>query len=232
MAKKDKSSAKTPVENTVNVPNNVKQASIELLVDMAKTTIQATKTAANAAKRKQGAYVKAVQVAIITGNAPAFKHVFGHFEEMIRTNVDGLAEAIKAEQGKKHTEDNPQYVLPGAVMSSKSVLVKAFEEGIELGSTEEPRAFSQIRTEASDARKARELAEKLEQGGLEATQIRIAQTIESITALTDKLTNEDEAESVLNSLNDSLEALRAATVGKAAELLAKATDAEALAKAA
>ena len=107
-----------------------------------------------------GMYACTVMAAIA---ADGDKVVFIETTEALMTdfrgNVRGIAvkynmEQAKDKQGKLQVDGdgNPRYKVPGSLSTAKSVLGKAFDNAIDLGTTAKPESFGAIRTANDIAR--------------------------------------------------------------------------------
>lgn len=115
-----------------------------------------------------GMYGRAVQAAIVAGDKESFFTVCEKLMTDFRKNARGIGEKYaekglvaqaKDKSGKLRWHDEaqtePVYTVPSSLSTAKSVLGKALDRGIDLGTEKEPESFSAIR-EANKAEKGAE----------------------------------------------------------------------------
>jgi hypothetical protein len=115
-----------------------------------------------------GMYGRAVQAAIVCGDKESFFTVCEKLMADFRNNARGIGEKYaekglvaqaKDKAGKLRWHDDaqtePVYTVPSSLSTAKSVLGKALDRGIDLGTEKEPESFSAIR-EANKAEKGAE----------------------------------------------------------------------------
>lgn len=111
---------------------------------------------------REGMYVCGVKAAIKAGDKESFMSEVEKLENDCRTNARGIAEKYGIAQAKdthgelKTDEDgNPIYKVPSSLSTVKSVLGKAFDEKIDMGTIRAPVSFGKIRTTLRDLQAAR-----------------------------------------------------------------------------
>ena len=98
--------------------------------------------------KKAGTYTNAVLAGIHAGDKDTLAAELESFQSDIRTNKGKLAEKLKCVPAKRQPkEGGTVYNVPSAVMTAKSVLLSAYECGVDLGDVNEPRSFNAIRSE-------------------------------------------------------------------------------------
>ena len=115
-----------------------------------------TAKAVNKAKAaRSGTYNGAVDLAIQAGSWSKLEKAFADLFTTIRT--DGrMAVAVGAKKRKKPAKNGDKYIIPGGVMTVKSVLKDAFEYGVDLYHEGEkrPMTFNAIRKDVQDIKAA------------------------------------------------------------------------------
>jgi len=152
------------------------QKIIEAIAEANKVNKQAERVNA----RREGIYTILTREAAANG-ATVFEKACDEVFDAIRGNVDGVA----AETGCKPGKKEGTYVVPGAAMSAKSVLLGAFEYGVTMldDETDGPRAFSAIRTDVKAARDLEALENASEEDQIRAALLaQIAGMVERLEA--------------------------------------------------
>lgn len=117
---------------------------------MLKAAINEDIAAARLKQKKAGTYTLSVEAAIkCNGNEKLWDTVVGDFIDDVRNNVNGIAEKNNCDPSIKTPG---KYKVPSSLSTAKSHLKRAMKFGVELVDEHgKPRAFSQIREEASKA---------------------------------------------------------------------------------
>jgi len=115
----------------------------------------ANEAAAKAAEARSGAYGTFTALAVEM-KAKSFGASMETLFKMIRTNQNDIAKKVNAEPTKK----GDAWQVPSSMSSAKSVLLGAFEYGIDLDDEDGVRAFGAIRKDVQAAAKAEKDAER------------------------------------------------------------------------
>lgn len=188
--------------------------------DIATAVLESTRAKVQVDKAKgraQGAYTALTKIASTMGQAD-FKAAAESVEDVIRSNVNGFADAIGAPMNKK----GDAHVIPSGFMSAKSVLLSSFDYGVEFTDEEtgEIRPFGQIRKDLKAAKDA-EIAAKLDQNDHALTEARatLSSLSEVLAAYAPKVNTKGEVESnVDDATAEHLRALSAYMADWKAEL--------------
>lgn len=114
-----------------------------------------------------GMYSRAMQAGIVAGSREAFLECVESLEDDIRRDRRGIGGKLLEKELVRHAEDKhgnpkfwddeqtkPVYTIPSSLSTAKSVIGKALEAGIDMGTEKEPESFSAVRTALKAAKEA------------------------------------------------------------------------------
>lgn len=111
--------------------------------------------------RRVGTYANMVLAGVTAGDADTFTHEVEKFEEEIRTNKRGIAVRLNCEVAKPRKGDDEstqRFKIPSSFMAAKSYVLSSLSHDIDLGTQDEPRAYTAIRKEVDAVNAAEKLA--------------------------------------------------------------------------
>lgn len=125
----------------------------DVYVDLFDATLTANKVAAERAalnEKTAGVYTTFTALAIDCEDSESFAEIIEAYFDLVRTNHEGLAVVAKCDPAKKEGT----FKVPSSMSAAKSVMLGAFEHGIDLQGEDGPRAYTAI---AKDVRAANAL---------------------------------------------------------------------------
>ena len=111
--------------------------------------------------KRVGTYANMVLAGITAGDADTFTHEVEKFEDEIRSNKRGIAVRLNCEVAKPKKGDDEsvqRFKIPSSFMAAKSYVLSSLSHDIDLGTTDEPRAYTAIRKEVDAVNAAEKIA--------------------------------------------------------------------------
>ena len=143
-----------------------------------------------ARQNRSGNYVRTVELGITAQSFDVFDSEWNLYRDALISNADGIAVAMGCEPSKK---SEGKYTVPSGLSSAVSVVRDALRFGVSLKTPKgTPRAFADIRSDASKAKKAAEQKAAMKDATpTEQAQAAVIALLDSLKAAVPAMTRED-----------------------------------------